>query len=79
MWSLLSDLAGTANKGIKAAMASYRPGSTAGDLSSVILTHIKGWEPKYKNQPVLTPGLRVKLAGALGELAFNLAVIDAKG
>jgi hypothetical protein len=47
-------------------------------MSVVILGHIKGWEPKYKDQPVLTQGLRVKLAGALGELAFNLAVIDAK-
>lgn len=77
MFTFLADLASTAQRVIKSAMARYRPGCQPGDLGAVILTEIKNWEPKYNGQPVLTPALRAKLAGALGELAWNMASIDA--
>lgn len=78
MITLLMDLAANARKAITAAQAKYHPGCQPGDLANVILAEIKGWEPRYKGQPVLTQSLRVKLSAALGDLAWNVASIDAK-
>lgn len=79
MFLLLVQLAGQADKAIKAAVAHYKehPKATPADLAGVVQRETRAWAPAHKGKAVLTSHLRVTLADALGGLAYNLAAADA--
>lgn len=80
MFTLFLNLAKNAEKAIKAGMKAYE--DTDGDVSPDQLTRVclketRGWHPKVKGKPVLTPSVRALLCRGLGALAYNIAATNA--
>lgn len=76
--ALLFQLAGAAEKAIKAGMAAYKAGTTSPEaLAVVVLKNTNDWKPEVKGKQILTPGLRSSLAKALAGLAHNIAAAEA--
>jgi hypothetical protein len=65
-----------ADAALKAGIAEYdaRKGDCSpAALAVIILKKTSTWKPEMNGKEVLTPGLRVSLANALGGLSYNIA------
>lgn len=80
MFKLFMQFGFEADAALKVGIAEYdaRKGDCApAALTAVILRKTSTWKPELNGKEVLTPGLRVSLANALGGLAYNIAAAKA--
>lgn len=79
MFKLLLEFGGQAKDYIEDAHAYLKTNPTAspGAVTARILAKSKDWNPVFKGQKVITPGVRAKLAAALADLTYNIRAAEA--
>jgi hypothetical protein len=73
---LMLQLASRAEKAINLAKKLASSGSSQDDAKAAVLKELADWSPQVNGRGILTGALRVKLAGALVHLGYNIIAAE---